>query len=335
MLKSLLQFNYPEALIATCQVQPYRVAWVDETTCHELTPMDFLQKFGPEDLWIINQTRVVKRRVFTDKNLDILFLQPLSPIRWQVLTLPHRLGKGALLPEDIHVQVVERGRPQVVELSRPIDDLYFEKHGEMPLPPYIHKARGTRHTVAEDEDWYQTAWAKNSGSFAAPTASLHFTQQDLNKLHNQGTSVRTMTLHVGIGTFLPVATDDLNEHHMHAEQVEIPAETWQAILQAQAKGHRIWALGTTVLRGIEACARGDLQQQQDGSWKGETSLLIQPGFDFQIFTGLMTNFHQPESTLLALVTAFAGLEKTLTTYHWAINNNFRLFSYGDLTVWKR
>jgi S-adenosylmethionine:tRNA ribosyltransferase-isomerase len=230
--------------------------------------------------------------------------------------------------------LVEKGRPQKVETSRPLDEAYFETYGELPLPPYIQKVRSDRHTIGEDSQWYQTAWNLKPGSFAAPTASLHFNESHLEALRQKGVTIVTLTLHVGLGTFLPVDADDLENHKMHSEEVSIPLTLLETLQRAREEGGRIWAMGTTVIRALESQARGLLQKRGD-AYTGGTELLILPGFEFKMADRLLTNFHQPESTLLALVMAFAGKEKVRSVYSWAIEKQFRLFSYGDLSIWKR
>jgi hypothetical protein len=185
---------------------------------------------------------------------------------------------------------------------------------------------------SEDRDWYQTVFAKKSGSSAAPTASLHFKEKDLEFLKQKGVKVVSLTLHVGLGTYLPVEAQDLNDHKMHFEEVSVPKETWVAIQEAKASGFSVWALGTTVTRSLESLALG-MFKENESAFEGETNLLIQEGFDFKVVDRLLTNFHQPESTLLALVAGFTSLENVLSSYDWAIKRDFKLFSYGDLSVW--
>jgi S-adenosylmethionine:tRNA ribosyltransferase-isomerase len=194
--------------------------------------------------------------------------------------------------------------------------------------------REDRHTQSLDDSWYQTAWNEKPGSFAAPTASLHFNNDHLQALRERGVDIHYLTLHVGLGTFLPVEVEDLRQHIMHHEEVEIPVSTLEAIGLAQHQGQRVWAMGTTVTRALEGWAVGHLKESS-GSFYGQTDLLILPGFEFKVINGLLTNFHQPESTLLALVMAFAGINKVKKVYQWAIENQFRLFSYGDLSIWIR
>jgi len=332
-----LDFFYPEELVATSPQRPSRVMWVDPSGCpSEMVFKELFAHFQKGDVLVVNNTEVLKRRIFSE-DLEILFLKQLDNLNWEVLfpSRKYRLGAVVNLPLGIKMTLTEKGRPQRVRLSEPVTEDYFQKVAELPLPPYIQKASAQRHTVEADESWYQTAWAKKPGSFAAPTASLHFTQDDLKRLRDHGVQVVELTLHVGLGTFLPVIAEDLNNHDMHEEFVEIPAATWETVLRAKEKGARVWSLGTTTTRSLESAALGVFSENNGGGFHGFTKLLIQPGFEFRIVDVLLTNFHQPQSTLLALVAAFSDLAKVKACYQWAIERKFRLFSYGDLSCWTR
>lgn len=333
MKKSDLRFDYPQNLVATEPLRPSRVLWHDQEP-KEITWTEFLTKIPAGDVLVLNNTQVLKRRVFTATGLEILFLSSANGKDWEVLfpAKKHAIGSQIELPEGKVITLVEKGRPQKVRSEIVLDENYFSRVAELPLPPYIQQARGERHNVAGDTSWYQTAWAQNPGSFAAPTASLHFSAKEIQDLKARGVFVVELTLHVGLGTFLPVTTEDLDDHPMHEEFVEIKKEVWQTILQAKQTGKKIWALGTTVTRSLESAA---LERLSDNgrALSGFTRLLIQPGYQFRVVDRLLTNFHQPESTLLALVAGFAGLEQVKLAYQWAIERQFRLFSYGDLTVW--
>lgn len=334
MKKSDLIYSYPEELIATEPSRPTRVMWVDLSK--ELNPLEkniqqMLNEIPKGDVLVINDTQVLKRRVFAkteNEELEILFLNSLADNHWQVLfpSKKYAVGSQIDLPGGFTMTLVQKGRPQVVQLNQEITEEDFNRIAELPLPPYIQKARHERHNVVQDSTWYQTAWASSPGSQAAPTASLHFTNEDLNYLRNKGVHVVRVTLHVGLGTFLPLTAEDLDQHEMHHEWYSIPADSWNFILNAKKAGYKIWSLGTTSTRVLESVAR-------TGSLTGETNLLLQEGSEFKIVDRLMTNFHQPESTLLALVAGFAGLEKAQLAYAWAIDRKFKLFSYGDLSVW--
>lgn len=330
-----LQFPYPDELIATEPKRPSRVMWYDGAPS-EISIAELLQRIPAGDVFVVNQTKVLKRRVFTSE-FEIVFLRNLGTKKWEVLFPAKKLSIGdqVALPEGRSMRILEKGRPQTVVLDQEVDEAYFERVAELPLPPYIQKARGERKPKDQDQRWYQTSWAKNPGSLAAPTASLHLTQADLDKLKARGVDVVELTLHVGLGTFLPVLTDDLNDHPMHEEYVEIPSETISQVIYACENNRGVWALGTTVARALESVGAEILKPDAQGNYQGMTNLLIQPGFQWNFVNRLLTNFHQPESTLLALVAGFTSLDEVKKAYAWAIERNFRLFSYGDLTVWMK
>lgn len=246
------------------------------------------------------------------------------------------------------MRLLEKGRPQIVELNREPGESYFEKHAQLPLPPYIQELRDSRQNLAEDNFWYQTAWAKLQGSLAAPTASLHFTKNDLIQLKEKGVVVLEITLHVGLGTFLPIKVENLDHHEMHAEEVLIPESVWSEIMTAKSQSRKIFVLGTTVMRTLESFylfQQGQIppvngfhfekSKNRDGQnqYFGQTRLFIRPGFEFHVTDYLLTNFHQPQSSLLALVYAFYGKSSVQLAYQYAINQRFRFLSYGDLSVW--
>jgi S-adenosylmethionine:tRNA ribosyltransferase-isomerase len=333
-----LKFNYPEELIATSPQKVSRVMWVDlanrrppeETTVAQLT-----SRMTANDVFVINETRVLRARVTAQSGLEILFVKNLGEGRWEVLCPARRWSsRGETLPCGTSIQLEQGGLPQIVKTSANLDFQYFEKYGDLPLPPYIQQKRGERKSRDRDRQDYQTAWAKVAGSLAAPTASFHFKSADIDRIKARGIDVLPLCLHVGLGTFLPVHSEELNDHKMHSELVSIPRETCAQILRAQQNGGRVWALGTTVVRALESWGQGLLPENEKGFY-GETDIFIKPGFQFKMVDVLMTNFHQPESTLLALVAAFSDLPTVLSCYQWAIEREFRLFSYGDLSVWTK
>ena len=334
MQKSDLSFSYPEHLVATERAAVSRVMCVRGGEPSEVTLSHIMTEIGPDDLLVINETQVLPARVFSQCGLEVLFIKSLDSLHWQVLTPSRRWPKSQslTLPEGVEARISQKGLPQVVELSRPLDETYFDQHGDVPLPPDIHEARGEKHSRASDKAAYQTSWAKIKGSLAAPTASLHFSKEDLERIKKRGAQVHTLCLHVGLGTFLPIQSDNLNEHRMHHEWVSVPKDTWNAVQECRASGGRVWCLGSTVTRALESQAL-NLFKETDEAWVGETDLFIRPGFEFKATDVLMTNFHQPESTLIAMVMAFAGQQTVLDCYNWAIERQFRLFSYGDLSVW--
>lgn len=333
MKLSDLTYDFPEGLIATSPSRPTRVMFVDSSgNPQEMTVSDLINKIPSGDVLVLNDTKVLKRRVFVrtaeSQELEILFLEEL-PNGTQKVLFPSKkikVGDEIVLPNGAKMKLLEKGLPQLVEVTPRLTESDFEKFGELPLPPYIQKARDERHNVQADVSWYQTAWAEKPGSFAAPTASLHFSDADLAKLKAKGVKVEKITLHVGLGTFLPVKVENLNDHKMHAEVYNIPETVWADIQKAKASGNKIWALGTTVTRTLETAARTH-------KLSGASDLLLKEGSEFLVVDRLMTNFHQPESTLLALVSGFSSLADVKKNYAWAIERKFKLFSYGDLSVW--
>jgi len=330
-----LRFDYPEELIATKPMRPSRVLCVEDGIS-EISFQQLLEKIPAGDILVLNNTKVLKRRIFTDQ-FEIVFLKQKSERQWEVLFPSRKLQVGSqiLLPENTVMTILEKGRPQIVELNHTVDEAYFERVAELPLPPYIQKIRNERVPLVDDQSWYQTSWAKSPGSLAAPTASLHFNAEDIGYLKKRGVRVCELTLHVGLGTFLPVLTEDLDDHLMHKEVVEISARTWNEVISAKKAWQEVWAMGTTVARALESVAIGKIKASADGHYTGETDLKIQPGFEWKVVSRLLTNFHQPESTLLALVAAFIDLETVKKAYTYAIEKKMRLFSYGDLSVWVR
>jgi S-adenosylmethionine:tRNA ribosyltransferase-isomerase len=341
-----LLFDYPQELIATYPQHPSRVLFNFDGQNLELAWAEFLNQFKSGDVLVVNDTKVLKRRVFSNDGHEILFLDsPTDQSKmstdqkssvWSVLFPSKKLkiGDTIAMPLGLTAQLTEKGIPQTITMSEPIDETYFNQVGELPLPPYIQKARNERHNREKENEAYQTVWAQKPGSLAAPTASLHFSPEDLETLKAKGVEIINLTLHVGLGTFLPVTAETLEEHIMHAEWVEIPSHHWKKIKDAKSNGHSIWALGTTVVRSLESQALGKFELRHH-AYSGTTDLMIRPGFEFKIVDRLLTNFHQPQSTLIALVMAFAGKDNVLATYQWAIQKKFRLFSYGDLSYWAK
>lgn len=338
MLVSDLDYKYPPELVATTPHRPSRVLLSEpEQSPRELHFSDLKSEFRAGDLLVINDTKVIPARIFSREGLEFLFVRPLDERRWEVLFPARGAKPGAAftLPGGVTATLQSKGLPQTVQVSEDLTADYFEVYGEVALPPYIQQARGERHSSKEDRDWYQSAWAEKTGSSAAPTASLHFTLKDLADLEANGVKIGRLTLHVGLGTFLPIKTESLNDHDMHCEEVHISSDLVQTLKDVKSHGGRVWALGTTVTRALESLAAGKLERLANGDCAGATDLFIRPPYTYQIVDVLMTNFHQPRSTLLSLVMAFAGVERTRTAYAFAVENHFRLFSYGDLSVWKK
>jgi S-adenosylmethionine:tRNA ribosyltransferase-isomerase len=285
------------------------------------------------DLLIRNETRVLPARLLGRKQsggqVEVLLVRQFDSIEnvWRCMTRsskPVRVGTLLDFPEGIcgEVIVAEDDGQRLVRFTCPGKfSEVLERAGHMPLPPYIR-----REDHALDKDRYQTVFASKPGAVAAPTAGLHFTEETFTALDKRNIDVCGITLHVGPGTFLPVRTENLLEHRMHSEVYEIPEATAERINIARADGRRVVALGTTVTRTLEHAVddQGVLQPGQ-----GETDLFIMPGFTFRMVDALITNFHLPKSTLLVLVSAFAGQDFTLEAYREAVDRGYRFFSYGD------
>jgi len=344
-----LDFDYPEHLVATEPVRDSRLMFVPAARTsepQEITKAQLLDMFRPGDLWVINNTLVLRRRLVTDQGLEVLFLRPRNAeaTDWEVLCPASRWKPGqSQSVGDVSFSLVERGRPQTLRASQTLDEQFFAAHAELPLPPYIQKARGERRNRQSDASDYQTAWAKVPGSLAAPTASFHYDAEFLSQLKARGVRVAEVTLHVGLGTFLPITAPTLDQHIMHAEFVHVPGATREAIAETRRRNGRVVALGTTVARTLESAAQDGILSCVSGyenqAWPdlhGETRLMLVPGSAWREVDLLITNFHQPKSTLLALVASFAGdLEKVKRAYRWAMSREYRLFSYGHSSIWER
>jgi S-adenosylmethionine:tRNA ribosyltransferase-isomerase len=283
----------------------------------------------PGDMLVFNDTGVIPARLYGHKEtggkVEILVerLTGMGELLAQVrASKPPRIGTGLRLENQTRLEVT--GRRGEFYLLRAAAGMAIEdvlaKAGHMPLPPYIK-----RPDEAMDRNRYQTVYARHPGAVAAPTAGLHFTEDMLRRLSARGCNLGFVTLHVGAGTFQPVRTEHIEDHRMHSEYFELSAELCDRIRRARAEGGRIIAVGTTTVRVLEtAASAGELESQ-----RGETDIFIYPGFKFQVTDALLTNFHLPESTLLMLVCAFAGMDRVLAAYRHAVREKYRFFSYGD------
>ncbi len=329
-----LDYDFPNHLIALEPEYPSRVLLSEKLgQFSEIHFSNLKDKVDKKDLIVVNNTHVEKRRLFIE-DLEILCVNPLDEtlMLWNVLCSSRKWKTGCILEHGgVKFELLERGYPQVIKTSAPLTKSFFMKNGDIPIPPYIQKLRNQRKSLESDEIWYQTSWSKFSGSSAAPTASLHFKRKDLEALGSVCQGVEEVTLHVGFGTYLPIKT--LESHAMHSEEVSISYKTWENIQNVKASGGKIWAMGTTTVRALESQAQNFLPLRNN-FYKGTSGLFIKPGYKFLVVDRIMTNFHQPKSTLLAMIMAFAGKKRVMEVYAWAIKNKFRLFSYGDLTVWK-
>ncbi len=281
----------------------------------------------PGDLLVLNDTRVLPARLHGHKSTggacELLLERILDGGR---ILAQARSSKGLRpgtklkLPAGaVAVAIARHGDLWELALDREALP-YFEAHGSIPLPPYVARAAD-----AEDRERYQTVYAMEPGAVAAPTAGLHFDREALTELARGGIAIERLTLHVGAGTFTPLRADDIDHHHMHAERIRVPTAAVTAIEAARRRGGRVVAVGTTVVRALEAAAAGG----RLAAYEGETDIFIRPGHRFRVVDALLTNFHLPESTLLVLVAAFAGCERVLAAYHHAIAGRYRFFSYGD------
>ncbi len=286
------------------------------------------------DLLVFNDTRVIPARVIGNKptggQVEILLERVLDGRRILAhahASKPLRADVPVALPGGVEARYVGR-RGDLFEIELSTDPLqYFEQHGSMPLPPYIARA-----AEADDATRYQTVYAREPGAVAAPTAGLHFDEAMLARCRQMGVSTAFVTLHVGAGTFQPVRVDDLAQHRMHAERVSVGADVCAAIERTHAAGRRVVAVGTTVVRSLEAAAA---QHAKLAPFAGETRLFITPGYRFAVVDALLTNFHLPESTLLMLVCAFGGYDAVMQAYRHAVSERYRFFSYGDAMLLER
>ena len=330
-------FDLPEELIAQTPLEvrdASRLLILDRekktlTDSHFDSILDQLQ---PGDALVMNNTRVLPARLHGQKpdthgHVELLLLKNTQGDQWEVLAKPaKRLRVGAKVEfgdgrlKATVVEELEHGG-RIVEFS--YDGIFLEvleSLGEMPLPPYIHEK-------LEDRERYQTVYAKENGSAAAPTAGLHFTEDLLQKIEAKGVHLVYLTLHVGLGTFRPVSVDNLDEHEMHSEYYQFSQEAADTLNQVKAKGGRVVAVGTTSIRTLETIGnKFDGHLKADAGW---TNIFIKPGYEFKVVDAFSTNFHLPKSTLVMLVAAFAGRDFVLEAYRHAVEERYRFFSFGD------
>lgn len=335
-------FDLPERLIAMRPARPRpaaRLLVADGESITDAHVRDIGRWLRPGDRLVLNDTKViparlagVRRRGALEARVEITLMEPAAGGRWQVLARPlKKLRPGDVLAfgAGLSAEVTARGEDRaeiVFDRTGAAFDAALAEAGSMPLPPYIARLRAPD---AQDREDYQSVFARRPGAVAAPTASLHFDAALLAALAAQGVAFSHVTLHVGAGTFLPVKTDDIATHRMHAEWGEVGAGAAAAINATRAAGGRIIPVGTTALRLIESAADegGRLQP-----WRGETDIFIRPGYRFRVTDALMTNFHLPRSTLMMLVSALMGTERIRRIYAHAIAADYRFFSYGDASL---
>ncbi len=336
MKTSDFYYDLPEELIAQTPVEPrdssrmmvYNRKTKEVLHKHFYDVIDFLNE---GDALIVNDSRVLPARIYgtkipTGANVEFLLLKQVKDKVWETLVKPGkkaRTGDSFTFGDGIMtgkvIDVLEDGN-RIVEFK--CDSNFYEtldKIGQMPLPPYIHEK-------LKDKERYQTVYSHELGSAAAPTAGLHFTDKLLEKIKAKGIKIGYVTLHVGLGTFRPVKVDDVTTHKMHSEHYEVPEETAKLIEETKKNGKRVIAVGTTSCRTLESVAK---EHGKVVPCEGWTDIFIYPGFEFKVLDGLITNFHLPESTLIMLVSAFAGYDEVMSIYKEAVKEKYRFFSFGD------
>lgn len=345
MLVSDFDFELPEELIAQEPPQERsgaRMLILDRVSgsWQDSAFQQFPELLEPGDLLILNNSRVIPARLFATRKgvtakqeptgkIEVLLTEQVSEWEWRALVRPGKkvaVGERLFFSDLLEAEVTERGEfgERLLRFA-PVDDFYsaLEQLGHIPLPPYIH-----RDDADADRERYQTVYARERGSVAAPTAGLHFTDAILQQLRTRGIQIAYVTLHVGLGTFAPLRVESLDEIKLHTERYSLSEETAEAINTAVKEGRRIIAAGTTTVRTLEHCAavaNGAPLEPHSGT----TNIFISPGHEFRLVRGLLTNFHLPKSSLLMLVSAFAGRENVLKAYNHATQERYRFFSYGD------
>ncbi len=335
----LSDFDYvlPEELIASSPPKnrgDSRLLVAANANLLDLKFNQIIDFINPNDIIIFNDSKVIKARLFGNKisggKIEIL-IERILPNQEVIAFIGSNktisIGMIVNLPNEISVQVIKKmdGLFKLSPIS-PVNWLeYLDKYGHVPLPPYIKRTDDK-----SDEIRYQTVYAKNKGSVASPTAGLHFTEELLEKIKNKGATIAYITLHVGSGTFKPVSTEDISKHKMHSEIYSIDENTLKLIKQAKLNGGSIIAVGTTSVRTLETIAKNNFT-----ALTGETDIFITPGYKFQLVDKMITNFHLPKSTLMMLVSAFAGFETIKKVYSHAVKNKYRFFSYGDACIFMK
>lgn len=336
MKTSDFDYHLPESSIAQTPAEPRDSSRLlvlhreDGKIDHKIF-RDVIDYLKPNDLLVLNQTRVIPARIFAKKEtggkVELLLLRRRDTLTWESLVGGKGLRVGSKVriengPEAEIIEMLE-GSERLIRFTEPIEP-YFSKVGNVPLPPYIHEK-------ITDPERYQTVFAKEPGSVAAPTAGLHFTPELLEKLKEKGVKIAYVTLHVGLDTFAPVTEDSPEEHKIHTEWCELSQETADLINLTRKNGGRVVAVGTTSVRTLEGAAHSLTAERSVPivAFTGSTNIYILPGYQFKVVDVMITNFHLPKSTLIMLVSAFAGREKVLSTYETAIREGYRFYSFGD------
>ena len=335
MKTSDFDYNLPEELIAQTPLKDRsssRLLVVEraKNRYEDHTFTDIIDYLNECDALVLNETKVLPARIFgkkfdTNGHVELLLLKDQGNDTWECLARPQKrlkLGTKIIFNDKLSAEVVAIKEEGITEVKFTYDGIFLEileELGTMPLPPYIHEK-------LKDQKRYQTVYAKNLGSAAAPTAGLHFTKELLKKIEEKGIRIVKITLNVGLGTFRPVQVDDIKDHEMHTEKYEIDEKAAKILNETKARGGKIIAVGTTSVRTLES----NLQKFDKFTPEiAETSIFIYPGFKFKAIDGLITNFHLPKSTLVMLVSAFAGKDLILKAYEHAIRERYRFFSFGD------
>ena len=331
MKLSDFDYHLPKELIAKYPAQPRDSCRLmvldrkDKTIEHRIF-RDVIDYLKPGDTLVLNNTKVIPARLIgkkekTNANIEVFLLRPIEDNIWEALIKNvRRLKKNQkiIISDDFYVEFLSKDDEKaIVKIHSKDIKSDLEKYGHIPLPPYIE-----REDEEKDKDYYQTVFADKEGSVASPTAGLHFTKELLEKIKEKGVNIAYITLHVGLGTFKPVKTEDITKHKMHEEYFTIPKETLEMIKKTKENKKSVVAVGTTVVRALETYGKF-------GKTEGFTDIFIYPPYEFKIVDKLITNFHLPKSTLLMLVSAFADRDFILKAYNEAVKERYRFFSYGD------
>jgi len=331
-MNKLSEYNFelPQELIAKYPVEPrdhcrLMVLHRENQKIEHKIFYQIIDYINEGDLLIFNDTKVIPARLIgtkeTGAKIEIFLLRPLKEDVWEALIKNVRrlkIGSKVYISEDFFIELIERKEETaLIKLNTEDIKKAIEKYGHIPLPPYID-----REDEEKDKQMYQTIFASKEGAVAAPTAGLHFTEELITKLKQKGVKIGFITLHVGIGTFKPITTEDITKHKMHEEFYQIPEETIKLIKETKENNKNIFAVGTTVVRTLESYAK-------TGKTQDYTNIFIYPPYKFKLVGKLITNFHLPKSTLILLVSAFAGKDFILKAYNEAIKEKYRFFSYGD------
>jgi len=337
MKTSDFYYDLPEELIAQTPVYPrdssrLLVYHKNKDKIEHKVFSDILDYLTDNDVLVINNTKVIPARIYgikqgTGAKIEFLLLKRENLNTYEILAKPGKkvpVGTIVEFSDNLSAEIIEErkeigGKLVKFNLKHGTLEAELDRIGEMPLPPYIRKK-------LEDKDRYQTVYANTPGSSAAPTAGLHFTDELLEKVKSKGVKVVEVLLEVGLGTFRPVQVDKLEEHHMHSEKIVVSQETAKLLNEYKKQGKRIIAVGTTSVRTLESIA---IEKGKVESANRETNIFIYPGYDFKFVDAIITNFHLPESTLIMLISAFLGREKTLEIYNTAVKEKYRFFSFGD------